>query len=84
MYFLMSEGCDADDEQGGLEGWIMFFLTRFAPKPWTAEEVLVYVAKMRQEVDRNWHIYQHAKRVWAQKPYDTEKTETKVELETLA
>ena len=48
----------------------MFFLTRFVPKPRTAAEVLVYVAKMRLEVDHGWDIYQHAKRVWAQKPYD--------------
>lgn len=61
----------------------MIFLTRFAPKLWTAEEVLVYVAKMRQEVDQNWHVYQHAKRVWAQRPYDTKNVEPEGKAESL-
>ncbi|KAF2766154.1 S-adenosyl-L-methionine-dependent methyltransferase [Teratosphaeria nubilosa] len=56
----------------GLDGWSMFLLTKFgAPKPWTADEVRVYVAKVRQELqDRKLHIYHLTRRVWAQKPYD--------------
>jgi trans-aconitate methyltransferase len=44
----------------GLEGWGMFLLTRFgAPEPWTADEVRVYVAKVRAELKKPrlhiWH-----------------------------
>ena len=27
-------------------------------------------AKMRKEMDQNYHIYQWCRRVWAQKPFD--------------
>lgn len=50
----------------------MWFLTKWgSPTPWSPEEVQVYVAKLRTELDANWHVYQKVKRVWAQKPYDT-------------
>lgn len=29
-----------------------------APEPWTAEEVEVYCAKIRKELDQKYHIYQ--------------------------
>lgn len=46
----------------GMEGWCMWLLTKFGPpQPWTKEEVVVYVAKMRAEL-RNpyYHGYQRA------------------------
>ena len=61
----------------GLEGWLMYFLTQHGdPTPWSPEEVQVLVAKFRKELDAGWHIYQKAKRVWAQKPFDKEQKVT--------
>lgn len=35
-----------------LEGWAMWLLTHFGePKPWTQEEVQVYLATVRKELD---------------------------------
>ncbi|KAH9819837.1 Methyltransferase domain-containing protein [Teratosphaeria destructans] len=58
----------------GLEGYAMFLLTHFgAPKPWTADEVRVYVAKVKQELQsRKLHCWHWSRRVWAQKPADHE------------
>ncbi|KAJ5638713.1 hypothetical protein N7528_001103 [Penicillium herquei] len=55
----------------GMEGWCMWLLTKFgSPKPWTREEVIFYVAKMRAELKNpRYHIYQRARRVWARKPF---------------
>lgn len=55
---------------GGLEGWAMFLLTKFGePQPWSADEVRVYVAKVRQELQNpGLHIWHYSRRVWAQKP----------------
>lgn len=36
---------------------------------------MVYVSKMRQELDKNYHIYQMNRRVWAQKPWDALRSE---------
>ena len=37
----------------GLEGWAMWLLTKHGePSPWSAEEVQVYVAKVRSEISR--------------------------------
>lgn len=54
---------------------VMFLLTHFGePTPWSPEEVQVYVAKYRNELrDSSIHGYNRMRRVWAQKPYDTEK-----------
>ncbi|KAJ5567881.1 hypothetical protein N7450_010367 [Penicillium hetheringtonii] len=54
----------------GMEGWCMWLLTKFgSPAPWTKEEVLVYVAKLRKEIKiPRYHTYQRARRVWARKP----------------
>lgn len=50
----------------------MWLLTKFGtPTPWTVEEAQIYLTKFRNELKENWHIYNNAKRVWAQKPYDT-------------
>lgn len=65
----------------------VFLLTHFGePTPWQPEEVQVYLAKARNEFNtEGYHIYSTARRVWAQKPYDTEKkVEEKAKLETVA
>lgn len=58
----------------GMEGWCMWLLTKFgSPKPWTKDEVHVYVAKLRAELKNpRFHIYQRARRVWARKPFPEE------------
>lgn len=71
----------------GTEGYFMWLLTHFGdPTPWAPEEVHVFLAKMRQEINNpNYHAYYYRKRVWAQKPYDTKpKAESKVVVENLA
>ena len=56
----------------GLKGWLMCTLTSLGlPKP-CSREATVYVAKLKQELDQNWHIYQKARRVWPQKPHGKE------------
>ena len=54
----------------GIEGYTMRALTRFGePKPWTPEEVQVWLSIVRQEInDPKIHAYYIKKRVWAQKP----------------
>jgi hypothetical protein len=44
-----------------MEGWAMFMLTKWGiPKPWTREEVLVLLAKVRKELkDPHLHMFQH-------------------------
>lgn len=44
----------------GMEGWCMWLLTKFGePKPWTKDEVDVYVAKMRAQLKNpRFHVYQ--------------------------
>lgn len=46
----------------GLEGYIMFVLTRFGePEPWLKDEVLVYAAKIRSELTNpRHHVYHRA------------------------
>ncbi|KAJ5686814.1 hypothetical protein N7536_009433 [Penicillium majusculum] len=60
----------------GMEGWCMWLLTHFgAPNPWTKDEVIVYLAKVRSELKNpRYHIYQRARRVWARKPFPGELT----------
>lgn len=43
----------------GFEGWAMWLLTKHgAPTPWSADEVRVYVAKVRQEFkQKGLHVY---------------------------
>jgi hypothetical protein len=48
--------------KSGLEGWAMWLLTKHGrPQPWSADEVRVYVAKVRRELtEGSWaglHIY---------------------------
>ena len=37
----------------------------------------MYVAKIRQELDAGYHLWQTNTRIWAQKPYDALKGELK-------
>ena len=48
-----------DHWSSGLDGWAMWLLTKHgAPEPWTADEVRVYVAKVRAELQKpRQHIY---------------------------
>ena len=57
----------------GMEGYALFLLTHFgAPTPWSAEEVQVYLAKVRNEIHAGkYHTYFPIRRVWAQKPFET-------------
>lgn len=48
----------------GVEGYVMWFLTHNQPNPWSVEEVQVYLAKLKNEVNQGWHIYQKARRIW--------------------
>ena len=53
----------AAEMKSGMEGWIMYLLTRFGqPVPWSLEEAQVLLAKMRTEIDAGYHIYQKARR----------------------
>lgn len=56
-----------------MQGYAMFLLTHFgSPKPWSQEKVELYLMQVRQELsDKNRHAYSRLKRVWAQKPVDT-------------
>lgn len=46
----------------GMEGWSMWLLTKFgAPEPWSHDEVIVYIAKLRAELKNpRYHIYERA------------------------
>lgn len=60
----------------GVEGWTIFMLTHFGqPQPWSIEKVQVWLAKVRNEINAGYHIYQKARRVYAQKPFDEPKKE---------
>lgn len=52
----------------------MFLLTKFGlPQPWSVDEVQVYLAKLREDIERKGvHAYYLKRRVWAQKPFDVE------------
>lgn len=51
----------------------MHLLTKHGkPKPWTVEEVQDHIKKITWELDQGWHIYQLNRRIWAQKPMETE------------
>lgn len=50
----------------GMEGYVMFVLTRHGG--WTPEEVQLYLAGIRKELDARPHVYQFTRRIWAQKP----------------
>ncbi|KAJ5088736.1 hypothetical protein N7456_012352 [Penicillium angulare] len=54
----------------GVDGWAMFLLTKYGmPEPWSKEEVQVYVAKARSDLQNpNYHGYIFARRIWGRKP----------------
>lgn len=55
--------------QSGMEGWGLFLLTHFGePRPWSAEEVRVWVENVNREMDAGHRIYAKVRRVWGQKP----------------
>ncbi|KAJ5689817.1 hypothetical protein N7462_004209 [Penicillium macrosclerotiorum] len=62
----------------GMEGYAMYLLTKYGePQPWSKEEVMVYVAKVRKDLaNPRHHVYHRAKRVWAQKPVSDAKEDT--------
>lgn len=60
-------------------------LTKWAlPKPSTVEEVQVWLAKARNEVNKGYPIYHKYTRVWAQKPFEALKKAQDAELESLS
>ncbi|CAG7952893.1 unnamed protein product [Penicillium nalgiovense] len=68
----------------GMEGWGLYLLTKFGlPRPWTKEEVLVLLARVRKEwQDPHVHMWQYARRVWGRKPTQ-EEVEGKVRSEEI-
>ena len=55
----------------GVDGYVGYLLMNHGvPKPWSHEEVKVYVEKLKKELERGYHFYWKATRVWAQKPYE--------------
>ncbi|KAJ5457249.1 hypothetical protein N7530_012523 [Penicillium desertorum] len=68
----------------GMEGWGLYLLTKFGvPRPWTKEEVLVLLARVRKELqDPHVHMWQYARRVWGRKPTQ-EEVEGKVKREAV-
>ena len=57
----------------GLEGYSMFILTHYGvPENWTPEEVHVWIALMRKEINNPaYHAYCLKRRVYAQKPLNS-------------
>lgn len=52
---------------------IIWLLTKYGePEPWTQQQVSDYLAKLSHDLDAGYHVYYKARRVWAQKPYDSE------------
>ncbi|KAK9852255.1 hypothetical protein MYU51_008659 [Penicillium brevicompactum] len=67
----------------GLEGYGMYLLTKFGvPKPWSKEEVQVWLAQIRNGLrNTNYHTCHKVKRVWARKPFVDEVVLASVEAE---
>ena len=60
------------DVQEGFDGWVPWGLPKFGqPQPWSQEEITVWCAMLKREIDEGYHIYHNNKRVWAQKPFDS-------------
>lgn len=55
-----AERVNKEQPMAGMEGYAMFLLTHFGlPKPWTPEEVQVFLAKVRKEMGTpGLHAYQ--------------------------
>ena len=57
--------------RAGMEGYAMYLLTKYGdPQPWSAEEVQVFLAGVRKELEQGYHCYLIFKRVWGQKPLE--------------
>lgn len=53
----------AAEVKSGIEGWSLYLLTKFGePEPWSLEEAKVLVAKIKNDIDAGYHIYQKARR----------------------
>ena len=49
----------------------MFLLTKFGmPTPCALEEVQVWLAKVREDLNNGYRVYQNYRRIWAQKPVE--------------
>ena len=46
----------------------MNLFTKFANPPWTTAEVQEWLGRVQIDLDKGYHIYHFAWRVWAQKP----------------
>ena len=59
----------------GLEGYALFLLTKFGePEPWLPEEVQVYLAKVRKEIENpKYHTYINMRRVWGKLSLEPER-----------
>lgn len=68
----------------GMEGYAMFVLTHHPVKPWSPEEVKVFLDKVRAEIEGGgFHAYLFKKRVWAQKPLEDKKVKPEVVVEAV-
>ncbi|KAJ5386837.1 hypothetical protein N7509_009378 [Penicillium cosmopolitanum] len=61
----------------GMDGYATYLLTKFGlPEPWSIEEVQVFVAKARAEINNpKHHIYHFSRRIWARRPTKKEAAE---------
>lgn len=48
----------------------MPLFTKFGNPPWTKEEVEEWLARVQVDLEKGYHIYHYARRVWAQKPFE--------------
>lgn len=49
-----------------------YLLTKFGDaegRPWTVEEVKLYLQKVKEELESGWHIYLLFRRVWVGSPF---------------
>lgn len=72
--------CAMEHFKEGVDGWVTWLLTR------SEQDVMVYLAKLRRELDQGYYIYQYSRRVWAQTSYDGEnkRVKTIVQVENIA
>lgn len=61
-------------------------MTKFGePEPWSPEEVHVFLAKMRKEMeDPKLHGYFYKRRVWGQKPWDSATKKPTAQTQTIS
>ena len=58
-----------------LQGYALYLLTKSGlPQPWSVEEVKAHLKGVKEEwANPNYHIYTLSRRIWCQKPFNTEK-----------